>query len=427
MDKAEQGSHHSHLDSFAPLDGGAPEEHPGGGAEMVDYMLGQAAAPPAQPPPPQGQVSFDKLSFSDVLQFADFGPKLALNQPAAASAGAGDGGGADDAEEEEDDDGYFFRFQSLPSLPGGGMGQHHADHEGSKTTADDGGAHDGCGGVSESTTLVQQAAGGGGGGRAEKGGEQGKSGRRKRPRTVKTSEEVESQRMTHIAVERNRRRQMNEYLRILRSLMPGSYVQRGDQASIIGGAIEFIRELEQLIQCLESQKRRRLYGGSGEPPRPVVDASGAGAPTSTHQHHHQPQVPPPAAAFFPPSLPFPVASGGGDGKILDLEAGGADAAAGLREEVAENKSCLADIEVRALGADAMIKILSRRRPGQLIKTIAALEDMQMSILHTNITTIEQTVLYSFNVKILAEARYSAEDIAGAVHQILSFIDVNYAL
>jgi hypothetical protein len=37
---------------------------------------------------------------------------------------------------------------------------------------------------------------------------------------------VESQRMTHIAVERNRRRQMNEYLRILRSLMPGSYVQR---------------------------------------------------------------------------------------------------------------------------------------------------------------------------------------------------------
>ncbi|CAL4901572.1 unnamed protein product [Urochloa decumbens] len=431
MDKEQGTDHHSHLDSFAPLDGAAPEEHPGAAAaEMVDYMLGQqAAAAPAQPPPPQGQVSFDKLSFSDVLQFADFGPKLALNQPAAASAGARDGGSADD-----DDDGYFFRFQSLPSLPGGGggAGQQHADNEGSKTTADDdGGAHDGCGGgVSESTTLVQQA--GGGGGRAEKGGgEQGKSGRRKRPRTVKTSEEVESQRMTHIAVERNRRRQMNEYLRVLRSLMPGSYVQRGDQASIIGGAIEFIRELEQLIQCLESQKRRRLYGGSGEPPRPVVDAAVVGAPTSTHQQHHQPQMPSPAA-FYPPSIPFPVASGGGgDGggaKILDLEAGGAaDAAGGLREDVAENKSCLADIEVRSLGADAMIKILSRRRPGQLIKTIAALEDMQMSILHTNITTIEQTVLYSFNVKILGEARYTAEDIAGAVHQILSFIDVNYAL
>ncbi|KAF8716440.1 hypothetical protein HU200_026320 [Digitaria exilis] len=385
-------------------------------------MLGQQGPPP--PPPPQSQVSFDKLSFSDVLQFADFGPKLALNQPAA-SAGA-----REDVVDDDDDDGYFFRFQSLPGVS---EQSHHADHEGSKQTmADDGGTHDGGGGgggVSESTTLVQQT---GGGGRAEKGGEQGKSGRRKRPRTVKTNEEVESQRMTHIAVERNRRRQMNEYLRILRSLMPGFYVQRGDQASIIGGAIEFIRELEQLIQCLESQKRRRLYGGSGDTPRPVVDAAGGGAPISTQQHHQPPQVPPPPPPpFFPPSLPFPVASAGdGDGaaaaKILDLEAGGPDAG-GLREEVAENKSCLADIEVRALGADAMIKILSRRRPGQLIKTIAALEDMQMSILHTNITTIEQTVLYSFNVKILGEARYSAEDIAGAVHQILSFIDVNYTL
>lgn len=73
---------------------------------------------------------------------------------------------------------------------------------------------------------------------------------------------------------------------------------------------------------------------------------------------------------------------------------------GIQEEVAESKSCLADVEVKLLGFDAMIKILSRRRPGQLIKAIAALEDMQLNILHTNITTIEQTVLYSFNVKVL---------------------------
>lgn len=53
-------------------------------------------------------------------------------------------------------------------------------------------------------------------------------GRRKRRRTrsSKNKEELENQRMTHIAVERNRRKQMNEYLAILRSLMPPSYVQR---------------------------------------------------------------------------------------------------------------------------------------------------------------------------------------------------------
>ncbi|KAL9661205.1 hypothetical protein QQ045_026027 [Rhodiola kirilowii] len=94
------------------------------------------------------------------------------------------------------------------------------------------------------------------------------------------------------------------------------------------------------------------------------------------------------------------------------------------EEIAENKSCLADVEVKVLGFDAMIKILSRRRPGQLIRTIAALEDLQLVILHTNITTIEQTVLYTFNVKVSSETRYSAEDIAGSVQQIFSFIHAN---
>lgn len=57
------------------------------------------------------------------------------------------------------------------------------------------------------------------------------TGRRKRRRTrsTKNKEEIENQRMTHIAVERNRRKQMNEYLAVLRSLMPSSYVQRVSQ------------------------------------------------------------------------------------------------------------------------------------------------------------------------------------------------------
>jgi len=50
--------------------------------------------------------------------------------------------------------------------------------------------------------------------------------RRRRQRSTKSAEDAESQRMTHIAVERNRRRQMNEYLAALRSLMPDSYVHR---------------------------------------------------------------------------------------------------------------------------------------------------------------------------------------------------------
>lgn len=50
--------------------------------------------------------------------------------------------------------------------------------------------------------------------------------KRRRARAMKNKEEVENQRMTHIAVERNRRKQMNEYLAVLRTMMPPSYVHR---------------------------------------------------------------------------------------------------------------------------------------------------------------------------------------------------------
>lgn len=50
--------------------------------------------------------------------------------------------------------------------------------------------------------------------------------KRRRARSRKNKEEIENQRMTHIAVERNRRKQMNEYLSVLRSIMPESYVPR---------------------------------------------------------------------------------------------------------------------------------------------------------------------------------------------------------
>ncbi|MCD7454892.1 hypothetical protein HAX54_026423 [Datura stramonium] len=193
--------------------------------QMVDYMLNSHSTQQQQQQQQQNQSSLgfcpsnsslDKLSFADVMQFADFGPKLALNQITKVS-------------EEEDagiDPVYFLKF---PVLNEKNVQDNDDDHEALMVPQRE-----------EKFKLVEGGEGG-----KEKGentlerNHEGKSNKRKRPR-IKTSEEVESQRMTHIAVERNRRKQMNEHLRVLRSLMPGSYVQRGDQASIIGGAIEFI-------------------------------------------------------------------------------------------------------------------------------------------------------------------------------------------
>ncbi|KAK9288526.1 hypothetical protein L1049_016985 [Liquidambar formosana] len=381
--------HHHHQQLMKQRIGETSEENNNG---MIDYMLNN----------PQQQLSssafftsnsLDRLSFADVMQFADFGPKLGLNQTKISE------------EETGIDPVYFLKFPVLnDKLEGDDQSpmvnpQPVADNEerfrGVSIEKEGDGENEGSRGLENSSVQLQFL-----GENHQKSLVNESKNKRKRPRTLKTSEEVESQRMTHIAVERNRRKQMNEHLRVLRSLMPGSYVQRGDQASIIGGAIEFVRELEQLLQCLESQKRRRLFGEA--PQRQIGDSS-----LAIQQ--------PPQQPFFPPlSLPNDQI------KVVDFETG-------LREETAENKSCLADIEVKLLGFDAMIKILSRRRPGQLIKTIAALEDLQLNILHTNITTIEQTVLYSFNVKVASESRFTAEDIASSVQQIFSFIHANSSI
>ncbi|CAH2052862.1 unnamed protein product [Thlaspi arvense] len=359
---------------------------------MIDYTFARKLQQQNQPMPQQQphQLSpyCDKMSFADVMHFADFGPKLAFSQTRNR-----------DDQETGIDPVYFLKIPVLNERIDQNQTQHLIP---SHKTSQEGGE---CARFLEDNdnNAVQLHFNGG---EEEEDMENKKvKSKRKRTRTSKTSEEMESQRMAHIAVERNRRKKMNEHLRVIRSLMPSSYVKRGDQASIIGGVIEFVRELGQLLQCLESEKRRRIIGETshrqiGEMAMPKNSSS---SPLKVVANQTQPLI---------------ITE-----NVTELKGGG-----WLVEETTENKSCLADVEVKLLGFDAMIKILTRRRPGQLTMTIAALEDLHLSILHSNITTMEQTVLYSFNVKasftclqITSEPRLSAEDIASSIQQIFSFI------
>ncbi|KAF3791971.1 Transcription factor [Nymphaea thermarum] len=186
--------------------------------------------------------------------------------------------------------------------------------------------------------------------------------KRRRSRGYKNMEEVENQRMTHIAVERNRRKQMNEYLAVLRSLMPPSYSQRGDQASIVGGAINFVKELEHLVQSLEAQKRMKQKESGGTPP--------SLADLPTFQKH--------SCTLLGPSR-CSVTS----------------------EPVAENRSGVADVEVALVESHASLKILSRSRPRQLLKLVAGFQSLRLAVLHLNVTSIEEMVLYSVSAKVRA--------------------------
>ncbi|KAM3243883.1 hypothetical protein ACQJBY_055668 [Aegilops geniculata] len=203
--------------------------------------------------------------------------------------------------------------------------------------------------------------------------------RRRRPKAVKNREETESQRRNHIAVERNRRRQMNDYLAVLRSAMPPSYAQRGDQASIVAGAINFVKELEQLLQSLEAQKRRRAQLAST----------------------------PPFAGFF--TFPqYSAGAGAADGS------GDAESRRGARRGVA-------DVQVAVAESHASVKVLAPRRPRQLVRMVVAMQCLGLTVLHLNATaTADHLVFYSFSLRMEDECRLSSVDeIAAAVHQMVA--------
>ncbi|KAE9618979.1 hypothetical protein Lal_00047259 [Lupinus albus] len=209
--------------------------------------------------------------------------------------------------------------------------------------------------------------------------------KRRRARSRKNKEDIENQRMTHIAVERNRRKQMNEYLSVLKTLMPDSYVQRGDQASIIGGAINFVKVLEQRLQFLSAKKQTE---GKSD----VVDANM------------------PFSEFF--TFPqYSTTTTGCDNSVTISE-----------EQAGKVQCCIADIEVTMVESHANLKIRSKKRPKQLLKIVSGLHSMRLIILHLNVTTSGEIILYSLCVKVEDDCKLgTVDDISAAVYQMLDRI------
>ncbi|KAJ8471323.1 hypothetical protein OPV22_025666 [Ensete ventricosum] len=215
--------------------------------------------------------------------------------------------------------------------------------------------------------------------------------KRRRLKSLKNQEEVENQRMAHIAVERNRRKQINEYLAVLRSLMPASYVRRGDQASIVGGAIDFVKRLEKLVHSLEVLKTVKQRSSS-------------------------------SPSLFADFFSFPQYSS----TSPCCKNSAADGSAG--EPAVENHSpVVAEVEVTTVETHANLKVLSTRRPKQLQNMVVGLQGLHLTTLHLNVTTIDDMVLYSFSLKVEDECLFtSADEIATAVHQMVAKIQQDAA-
>ncbi|XP_057730069.1 transcription factor SPEECHLESS-like [Arachis stenosperma] len=250
------------------------------------------------------------------------------------------------------------------------------------------------------------------------------------------------QRMSHITVERNRRKQMNEHLSVLRSLMPCFYVKRGDQASIIGGVVDYINELQQVLQALEAKKQRKVYTDHVLSPRLVSSPrTSLSLPLSPRKPPLSPRLslpisprtPQPGSPYRPPApcrllQPAATAAAAASSYISpaasisnSLEPSPTTSSASsinddINELVANSKSAMAEVEVKFSGPHLLLKTVSQRIPGQALKIISALEDLALEILQVNISTADETMLNSFTIKIGIECQLSADELAQQIQQ-----------
>ncbi|KAK8914442.1 Transcription factor SPEECHLESS [Platanthera zijinensis] len=258
--------------------------------------------------------------------------------------------------------------------------------------------------------------------------------------------------VSHIAVERNRRKQMNEHLVVLRSLMPCFYVKRvrilvctyiwsigfvwqgvftavrkqrtaavrrknkcGDQASIIGGVVDYIKELQQLLKSLEAKKQRKAYSEVLSSPRPPLSS-----PRPLAVPRMPPSLPPsprrPSPLCSPrvcPSTPQPALmspnympksaqpctvlspskAASSHESSASLDADHQLAAGNYR-----SSKVAAAVEVKLSGPNVVLKTASHRIPGHALKIITVLEGLALEILHVSISTMEDTMLFSFTIK-----------------------------
>ena len=130
-----------------------------------------------------------------------------------------------------------------------------------------------------------------------------------------------------------------------------------------------MKELEQLLQFLEAQKRTKQRESDSN-----------------------------SSSLFSDFFNFPqystCSSNGGEG-------GGDDNDSSVIEtkSTAEKRSAIADVEVTMVESHANIKVLLKRQQQQLLKMVVGLQFLRLVVLHLNVTTVDSMVLYSFSVKV----------------------------
>jgi hypothetical protein len=161
-----------------------------------------------------------------------------------------------------------------------------------------------------------------------------------------------------------------------------------------------VKELEQLLQSLEAHKRTLLMQKQRQEPKPpvpdatptpsnAVKAAAAAKTTTSSGSGASEEAPAPAATHDTTAPPFAGFFAYPQYVWRLPPRDGADDCAGV-----------ADIEVTLVETHASVRVMAPWRPGKLLRMVAGMQRLRLTVLHLNVTTLDSLALYSLSVKVL---------------------------
>lgn len=130
---------------------------------------------------------------------------------------------------------------------------------------------------------------------------------------------------------------------------------QGDQATVVGGAIDYVKQLEQQLLALQAAAAARR------------GCSGAAVATA--------------------------ASASSDGVFVSPQ----------YASYSDSRGACAGVDVEAtaaVGGHVRVRVAGRRWPGRLVRAVAALEDLRLAVLHLAVTSVgRDAAVYCFNLKV----------------------------